>query len=524
VAAPEPETTLGQTSGTAVVRGGLWNLLAGFVPQVQVLVLSVVAARFLGPEGTGRQSLIAFAGVTTVLVATVGLPGSVSRFVGELLGARQGGVALGLYRATWRVELVAAALACIGLSLAGLAGSDPALAWVLVGVASGLAVLQTVPAALLGGAQHWREATIVGLVTGIAAVPATIAVLALGGGISGFFAVEVVVAAVNVVWTMHLARRLIAQLRPAERPPPELRQRFLSFAGVTTLTLFLHYVVATRSELFVLDAVSTDTQIALYSIAFAAVTGLARIPEAISRVTMPAVATLLGTGELHRVRSGYWRALRLLLFVTPPVVAGAATTGPALISAAYGGDFSGAGPVLLVMLIPLLLVPLFTTASALLYTLGRLRFQLGVEFAASVLDIGLAILLIPHFEAIGAAIANTAAQLARGIPFLVLAGRLQAPMEIVWGAIARALALALAVAATAGATLLLLGDGPAGAVTAVVTGAGAFLLLGPVARPLAADDAAWLERALEGDDALRRALVHMIRRFSLPATPTPAAA
>jgi O-antigen/teichoic acid export membrane protein len=521
--AEDPDPQLGQTSGAAVVRGGLWNLLAGFVPQVQVLVLSVVAARFLGPEGTGRQSLIAFVGISTVLAATVGLPGAVSRFAGELLGARRRGVALSLYRWTWHVEMVAAVLACVGLSAAGLLGGDPALAWVLVGVASGLAVVQTVPAALLGGAQHWREATIVGLVTGVAAVPLTIVVLSLGGGITGFFAVEVVVAVVNVFWTMHLARGLVARLAPPEPVPPELRRRFLTFAGVTTVTMVLHYVVSTRSEVFVLGAVSTDTQIALYSIAFAAVVGLARIPEAISRVTMPAVATLLGAGELDRVRSGYWRALRLLLFVTPPVVAGAATTGPALISAVYGDDFSGAGPVLLVMLVPLLLVPLFTTASALLYTLGRLRFQLVVQLVGSIVDIALAILLIPRFDAVGAAIANTTAQLVTGIPFLVLAGRLQAPMAIGWDALARGLVLALTVAGAAGATLLLLGDGPVGAVTAVVAGTAAFALLGPVLRPLAPDDAAWLVGALEGEDPLRRTLVHLVRRFSPPAT-TPAAA
>jgi O-antigen/teichoic acid export membrane protein len=98
---PDPE--LGQTSGAAVVTGGLWSVLGRTMPQIQLLVLSVVAARFLGPDGMGRQSLIAFVGITTVMVATAGFPSSVSRFVGELLGAREGGTALGLYRWAWRV-------------------------------------------------------------------------------------------------------------------------------------------------------------------------------------------------------------------------------------------------------------------------------------------------------------------------------------------------------------------------------------------------------------------------------------
>jgi O-antigen/teichoic acid export membrane protein len=510
----EPDGDLGRTSGATVVSGGLWSIVGRMLPQVQLLLLSVVAARFLGPDGMGRQSLIAFVGLTTVMVATAGFPASVARFVGELLGARRGGDALALYAWTWRFEVVAAVLAGGGLALVGLLGSDPRLAWVLVGGVSALAVLQSVPQALLSGAQRWRHATMVGLVTGAASVPGAIVALALGGGISGLFAVELVMVAVNLGWTSHLARGLASQLPPRAAFPADLRRRFTSFAGITTITVMLHYVVWTRSELLVLDHSSTDTQIALYSIAFATVSGLARIPEAIARVTMPAVATLIGAGELDRVRSGYWRAMRLLAFLTPPVVAGAAVTGPALISLAYGSEFQGAGTVLLVMLGPLLLVPLFTTAESLLFALGRLRFLLGVQLCATVVDIGLAVLLIPRFDALGAAFANAAAQFAAGVPFLVVAGRLQAPANMAWGALLRGVALACAVAAAAGGTLLALGDGVVGVPAAIVAGIAAFAALGPVLRPLAADDAVWLARALEGRDPMRRVLRRTLRGFS----------
>jgi O-antigen/teichoic acid export membrane protein len=518
---PEGQDQLGTTSGAVVVSGGLWSVVGRILPQVQLLVLSVVAARFLGPDGMGRQSLIAFVGITTVMVASAGFPASVARFVGELLGARRGGEALALYVWTWRFELVAAVLAGGGLALVGLLGSEPWLAWVLVGGVSALAVLQSVPQALLSGAQRWRDATMVGVVTGIASVPGAIVVLALGGGISGLFAVELVMVAVNLAWTSHLARGLAARLPPREAFPADLRRRFTSFAGITTVTVMVHYVVWTRSELLVLSHSSTDAQIALYSIAFATVSGLARIPEAIARVTMPAVATLIGAGEMHRVRSGYWRAMRLLVFLTPPVVAGAAVTGPALITLAYGDEFSGAGTVLLVMLGPLLVVPLFTTAESLLFALGRVRFLLVVQLAATVVDVGLAVLLIPHFDALGAAFANAAAQFAAGVPFLVLAGRLHAPVLMAWGAFARGVALAGAVAGAAGLALVLLGSGLAGALVAIVAGVAAFAILGPVLRPLDADDAAWLARALAGDDPLRRALVRAVRGFA-PSARVPA--
>ena len=75
------------------------------LPQAQLLVLSIIVARYLGPTDMGRQSYIAFVSIALVQAATAGMPTALSRFVGELLGARRGGQAMSLYRFTRRVEL-----------------------------------------------------------------------------------------------------------------------------------------------------------------------------------------------------------------------------------------------------------------------------------------------------------------------------------------------------------------------------------------------------------------------------------
>ena len=56
---------------------------------------------------------------------------------------------------------------------------------------------------------------------------------------------------------------------------------------------------------------------------------------------MPAVANLIGTGEEERIRRGFWRAMRLLVLATLPLVAGVAVTGPALLTLAYGERVRG---------------------------------------------------------------------------------------------------------------------------------------------------------------------------------------
>src|SRR3954451_20818185 len=85
--APSEGQLLGATSAPSVVSGGLWTLLNPAVPQAPPLVLSIITARSLGPDDMGRQSYIAFVALALVQAAPAGLPGALSRFIGELLGA-----------------------------------------------------------------------------------------------------------------------------------------------------------------------------------------------------------------------------------------------------------------------------------------------------------------------------------------------------------------------------------------------------------------------------------------------------
>ena len=105
----------------------------------------------------GRQSYIAFVALALVQAATAGFPGALTRYIGELLGARRGDHAMALYRFTRRVEIVAAALVlAVLLIVAALGGPSRGAAWALAGLSGALAVLQAVPMSLLAGAQRWR--------------------------------------------------------------------------------------------------------------------------------------------------------------------------------------------------------------------------------------------------------------------------------------------------------------------------------------------------------------------------------
>lgn len=504
------ELDVEETTGASVVRGGAWTLASRVIPQLQVVALSIAAARFLAPSAMGRQSFIAFVAASVVLFATAGLPAGLSRFVAELTGAHLGGIARSMFWWTWRIMALSAVLGAVGLGLAALGGATPQAAWVLAAIGCALAIMQTVPSALLSGAQRWREATLAGMVTGVLGVPAAIAVLALGGGITGFFAVETATIAVNLAWVGLLGRRVLIGLAPRAPVPAAYRTRFAQFAGATTLFTAIEFVVWRRSEFVFLATYSTNVQIALYSIAFAASAALIGLPEAITKVMTPAVAALAGAGEMERIRGGYWRALRIMLIITPMLTALAAALGPLTIDLVYGRGYHGVNPVFLLLVAPLPILPLLGVTQAVLFALGRLRFLIFVGLAATAVNIGLDWLLIPPFEAVGAGIANASAQVAAGLPGLIYAGRMFGPTAIgvrdwlpsvATAAVTGVAAFAVAETVDGVAGLV------AGSVTALVVGWSAAAIL----RPVSARDAAWMAQL--GGGGTGRLAAFVARRF-----------
>jgi O-antigen/teichoic acid export membrane protein len=484
------------TTGAGVLRGGLWKLIESTLPQVYTLIVSIVAARVLGPDGMGRQSFISFVELSAIALLTAGLPTALMRYVGETTGAGRPEAARRLFAWAWSIELVAA-LAGIGiLAGVGLAGAEPQAAWVLAGVVASTSILQATPAALLTGLQRWRQASIAGLVAGGLATVATVVVLLLGGGITGMFAVEALASTIGLLWTGALARRAIVVVAPTMGPrDAALRRAVTRFGLAASVAVVLDLIVWHRFEFFFLNHYSTEAEIAYYSIAFAVVNGLIRLPAAAASVFAPAAANLFGAGEFNRIRTGFGRAFRLILLVTLPTVALVLALGPAAIRTIWGEDYERAGDVLLILAGASVALPFSILCGALLAGLGRIRVPIVVDIIAAAVDVGLAFLLIPDHSAIGAAVANAGAQITAGGLTLVYALRVIRPVRLEPGLAARVTAAAAGAGLAAWLVQWSLSE-PLGLVLGLAAGVSTLLVLCAAFRVMAADDAEWLAGAV----------------------------
>ena len=489
-------TGAGTTTGGSVFRGGVWWTASRIIPQLYVLALSLVAARFLGPTGMGRQSFIAFVELSLVALLSQGLFFALMRLVGERIGGDRVPALHALIRWAWWVE---GSLALVGgciLAAAGLLGAEPRNAWILAGVVCVVLTIHAVPTAVLIGAQRWRDASIVGLVTGLAATVAAIVVLSLGGGITGMFAVEAAIGAVNLLWTGLLARRAQGELAVGEANDyGDLRRIAVRAVAVLSLSEVVTLVVERRSEVLFLAHWSPTSQIAIYSIVYAVVTALVQVPNAMAAAVSPAVATLYGAGAVERIRSGYERALRLLLVTSLPITAGVLAVGPALLRVIYGSEYRATGPVLLVTMSIFPLVSISGLASALLTGIGRLRMLLGASAFAAAVDVGLSLLLVPRYDAIGAALANVGAQVVLTATLLGAIHWLAGAPRLEQSTLARAVLAALGAGLVAYAANAGLPDAAA-VVVGLVAGTAVFLALAATLRILPRDDAAWLDQTL----------------------------
>jgi O-antigen/teichoic acid export membrane protein len=419
------------------------------------------------------------------------------RAVGESVGAGRRAEARGLVAWTGRFAAVGSLAAFGALMAAALAGAEPRAAWILAAVTAAVGVVTAIPGAVLTGLQRWRDMSVVIMATNGAGAAITILVLALGGGITGMIAVQLGVAIAIFVAVTILARRRLFAVAPSVADPGALKRSTLKYAGSALAGSLITLIVFRRSEFFFLEHYADDREVALYSVAFAAVTTLVLVPQALATVVSPAVATLHGAGQHERIRTGFARTLRLLLLASLPVTAAALALGPETLRLVFGDAFAETKVPLLLLLIPFPLIPLMNASYSLVVGLGKIRFPLVVGAGSATLNIALDFALIPGHAAIGAAIANGCAQGATALATIVYGTRLAGGVRWEAAAIVRAVIASAAAGAVAWGVLTLVG-GAGGVVCGLVAGAATFAVLATVIRILSRDDAGWLEQNFGG--------------------------
>jgi O-antigen/teichoic acid export membrane protein len=374
-------------------------------------LMGVVIARILGPAGTGHVNLVLTAGLVIGSVCSLGVEVGLNYHVSGRRWPAAAALRQSQVAAVVLGVLGAAAGTGLAVALKGSAFRGVDLAAIVAGMAALPFMLGWTYSSYTALAMDRYEAYALA-----AAGQNTVAlilspVLALPLEVTGAVAAVTVSHAVTAVALLRWGSRALGAA-----PVGWLQETFgrakqaVSFglrANLSNVLQLLNY----RADLFVLNAVATSADVGRYAVAVS-ITSLGQlVPRALASVVMPRVAALDTGTERATLDMVVVKSVRhsVLIAVGVSVLLALALL---LVPFVYGRDFSEA-VVLGLLLIPgIAFISVGGVLSATIIGRGYPQYALYNVLLITPPTLGLYALLIPAFDAVGAALASTGSYVA----------------------------------------------------------------------------------------------------------------
>jgi O-antigen/teichoic acid export membrane protein len=177
-----------------------------------------------------------------------------------------------------------------------------------------------------------------------------------------------------------------------------------------TLSQIFAVIVWERSEVFFLERFSSIEQVGIYGVAYTMLTMSMYLGWALVNGFFPAISRDFGAGAWERVRTKFQQAAVLATLFAVPLSLGAWVTLERIIVLLYGSKMLPAVPVAQILMAGLLPAVFASVLGLAITAVGGIWLHVRMGFLMSALNIALAIALIPHYGAIGAALSNTLSQ------------------------------------------------------------------------------------------------------------------
>jgi O-antigen/teichoic acid export membrane protein len=394
----------GATIGTLAAAG---TALAGGL-------LGIVVARNLGPDGTGAYNVATTTLLLAQSISTLGLGLGITYYASAgrwppgdaFRQAQVGALVLGL------------ASAAIGIGLAVL-GRDSIFEGVPFGamviVFGALPLLQswTFSAALAVALDRYETYALAPLSANVAALVLTLV-------LTPAFGVEGAVGALALAHLLTAARLVIEGRRTLPAPDPgwlsrtagELR-RAIRF-GLPGHIPGVLQLITYRADLFVLNAVAASATVGHYAVALLVAELGLLLPRSLAAVVLPRVSALHDPSDAAGQDMVMTKAIRHTIVLAPLVAVGLAIAIFA-IPLVFGSDFEESIVPGLILIPGVILAGLATVLAAVFTGRGFPHYALRTGLIVAPLTVAAFILVIPEYEADGAAVVSSISGLATAL-------------------------------------------------------------------------------------------------------------
>lgn len=405
MAADEPSAQPAGAQPRPITGGAVMTAASQLTVALTGALATVAVARLLGPSGTAAYTVALSLFVMLMTVSTLGLESGVT----WLVSSRRWGA---------RAAFAQAQAAALVLGLAGLAVGLAARAIVPSAFEGLSVVLVLVVCAALPFALLWLFSSYIALAVdayeryvvapalqsavALAGVAGLAAAFGIEGAIAGLAASHVVTAVAMVAWN----RRRLPADTVAPRPGLEPMREAVSF-GVKSYSAHALQFLNYRLDLFILNAVAASATVGHYSVAISVTSAMWLLPSALSAVVFPRVAALTGSGdEAQRsmVEEKSLRHVAVITLLSALLLAGGLV---GLVELVYGAEFRPAIELGLILLPGVSLLGIASVLSATTVGRGFPVYSLYTALISTPPTILLYVLLVPSYEATGAALASS---------------------------------------------------------------------------------------------------------------------
>lgn len=434
-----------------IAVNSFWMTADNLLALIGGVVSSIVVARAFGPTVMGHYSYVMWLVSISSTLGRFGLPTATRRYLAEY--HNQPAMAHGILRSFFRLQGAIGVL-CVAIGLVLVQFSIPAEyhLFAFVGVA---AILPGMMMAIASGANEAIEsfapnvkASVVGNFANFFGVLLTVW---LGWGLIGLsltlFISRVADFAIRYLYYRRSYASVLAH--PPSALPADLRSRLITFCTHSTLLQVFNLVVWDRSEMLFLKRFSPAEQLAFYSVSFSMI----RQTSTLYRPFMAAAGvSLIRRHVADPAGAGVMAAtmLRYIALLAFPLNLGLAAVSGPLMTVFYGSKYLEAIPVMAIVGLLGSAQALLMPAEQYLISVERQNLLIRGMIWTSLVNIALALLLIPKGGAVGAAICNGLSQTAGTVIVWGLLRR-EFPVAIPWQWLLRCLGASLSMAAVAGA-------------------------------------------------------------------------
>jgi O-antigen/teichoic acid export membrane protein len=383
-----------------ITKNSLYSLGSSVVQKLLTLVYFVIVARVFGPEDQGRYSAaIAFATLFSVFI-DLGLSSALTRET-----AREPGKARDYLGQMFIVRIVLGVVVYgIIVVLPFVFGYSQQLQGMIV-IAGIAAVIDTVTTSCWFLVRGFRNllyesigstvAVIVMILGGIAAITVHLPVIALVYAVLAGSIANVLLA----LWTIFFKARIHLSMRPNWRMITYLGIIALPFAGSAIFSR-----IYTFADVALLARLAGEHAVGWYSAGNKLILALNIVPAALSASVYPALSAYV-VSDTARVSPTIAKAMIFLSLIALPLSVGIGATAPSIVSFFYGPAYEPTVGVLRVLSVGLFFAFLSFPLGSLIAAQNRQRINTVIFGIAACVSIGLNIVLVPLFGALGSAIA-----------------------------------------------------------------------------------------------------------------------